>query len=146
MKIVKLIKNLLRFKTPYKPEVVSVMPKHVEVLPKQVQPTINIPTDERFEKLAEQVASLVKHYDAIANKLADDNMKALLADMSSHLINTLVLGGCEPIADDTAFDINRHVAVPYAIIKQGTPIRSFIRIGVVMKGEVLIPAYVQTMA
>lgn len=146
MKIVKLIKNLLRFKTPYKLEIVKVTPQHKEIVPKQVEPIINVPTDERYEKLAEQVASLVKHYDTMADKLADDNMKALLADMSNHLINTLVLGGCEPIADDTAFDINRHVAVPYAIIKQGTPIRSFIRIGVVMKGEVLIPAYVQTMA
>lgn len=143
MKIVKLIKNLLRFKTPYKPDVVSVMPKYVEVIPKQVLPTINIPTDERFEKLAEQVASLVKHYDAIANKLADDNMKALLADMSNHLINTLVLGGCEPIADDDEFDMSQHLPVPFKLVEQGTPILFIMRIGVKLNGKVLIPAIVR---
>ena len=143
MKIVKLIKNLLRFKTPYKPEIVKVMPEHVEVASKQVLPTINIPTDEKFEKLAEQIAYLVKHYDAMADKLADDNMKALLADMSNHLINTLILGGCEPIADDTKFDMLRHIPTPFTLVEQGTPIQSTMRIGVKSNGKVLIPAKVR---
>ena len=102
-----------------------------------------MPTDERFEKLAEQVASLVMHYDAMADKLTDDNMKALLADMSNHLINTLVLGECEPIADDVEFDMSRHIPVPFTIVNQGTPIQSIVRIGVKLNGKVLIPAKVR---
>ena len=143
MKILNLIKNLIRFKTPYKLEIVKVMPQQEEIVPKQVEPIINVPTDERFEKLAEQVASLVKHYDAMADKLADDNMKALLADMSNHLINTLVLGGCEPIADDAKFDMSRHIPIPFTIVEQGTPIQSTVRIGVKLNGKVLIPAKVR---
>ena len=143
MKILNLIKNLFRFKTPYKLEIVKVMPQREEIVPMQVEHTINIPTDERFEKLAEQIASLVKHYDAMADKLADDNMKALLADMSNHLINTLILGGCEPIADDTKFDMLRHIPTPFTLVEQGTPIQSTMRIGVKSNGKVLIPAKVR---
>ena len=143
MKILNLIKNLIRFKTPYKLEIVKVMPQREEIVPMQVEHTINIPTDERFEKLAEQIASLVKHYDAMANKLADDNMKALLADMSNHLINTLVLGGCDPIADDVEFDMLRHIPTPFTLVEQGTPIQSTMRIGVKLNGKVLIPAKVR---
>ena len=143
MKILNLIKNLIRFKTPYKLEIVKVMPQQEEIVPKQVEPIINVPTDERFEKLAEQIASLVKHYDAMADKLVDDNMKALLADMSNHLINTLVLGGCEPIADDAKFDMSRHIPIPFTIVEQGTPIQSTVRIGVKLNGKVLIPAKVR---
>ena len=143
MKILNLIKNLIRFKTPYKLEIVKVMPQQEEIVPKQVEPIINVPTDERFEKLAEQVASLVKHYDAMVDKLVDDNMKALLADMSNHLINTLVLGGCEPIADDAKFDMSRHIPTPFTIVEQGTPIQSTVRIGVKLNGKVLIPAKVR---
>lgn len=142
MKILNLIKNLIRFKTPYKPKVAKVMPQYEEFVPKQVEPIINVPTDERFEKLAEQVASLVKHYDTMADKLADDNMKALLADMSNHLINTLVLGGCDPIADDVEFDMLRHIPTPFTIVEQGTPIQSTVRIGVKLNGKVLLPAIV----
>lgn len=143
MKIRNLIKNLIRFKTPYKVEIVKVMPQQEEIVPKQVEPIINVPTDERFEKLAEQVASLVMHYDAMADKLADEAMKALLADMSNHLINTLVLGECEPIADDVEFDMSRHIPVPFTIVDQGTPIQSIVRIGVKLNGKVLIPAKVR---
>ena len=143
MKILSLIKNLLRFKSPYKLEIVKVTPQHEEIVPKQVEPIINVPTDERFKKLAEQVASLVKHYDAMVDKLVDDNMKALLADMSNHLINTLVLGGCDPIADDVEFDMSRHIPTPFTHIEQGTPIQSTVRIGVKLNGKVLIPAKVR---
>jgi hypothetical protein len=143
MKILCLIKNLLRFKSPYKLEIVKVTPQHEEIVPKQVEPIINVPTDERFEKLAEQVASLVKHYDAMADKLTDEAMKALLADMSNHLINTLVLGGCEPIADDTKFDVSRHIPTPFTLVEQGTPIQSIVRIGVKLNGKVLTPAKVR---
>ena len=79
----------------------------------------------------------------MADKLADDNMKALLADMSNHLINTLVLGGCEPIADDAKFDMSRHIPTPFTIVEQGTPIQYTVRIGVKLNGKVLIPAKVR---
>ena len=98
--------------------------------------------DGSFDKLAEQVASLIKHYDAMATKMSDDNMKALLADMSNHLINSLILGGCDPIADDTEFDINRHMPIPFSIVEQGTPIRSVARIGVKLRNKVLVPSIV----
>lgn len=100
-------------------------------------------TDVRFEKLAEQVASLVKHYDAMSEKISDENMKALLSDMTNHLINTLVLGGCDPIADEKSYDAARHIPQPMAIIEQGIPIVSYIRIGVSLSGKVLIPAIVE---
>ena len=48
MKILNLIKNLIRFKAPYKLEIVKVMPQREEIVPMQVEHTINIPTDERF--------------------------------------------------------------------------------------------------
>lgn len=99
--------------------------------------------DKSFDKLVEQVASLVKHYDVMANKMSDENMKTLLADMSSHLINSLILGGCEPIADDVEFDINRHMPIPFTIVEQGTPIQSVVRVGVANNGKVLIPAKVK---
>lgn len=107
------------------------------------EPTICVTSERSFDKLAEQVASLVKHYDAMATKMSDDNMKALLVDMSSHLINSLILGGCEPIADDKEFDINRHMPVPFIIVEDGTSIQSTLRMGVELNGQVLIPAMVR---
>ncbi len=99
--------------------------------------------DDKYEKLVEQIATLVKRYDAMADNLSDENMKNLLTDMSSHLVNTLILSGCDPIADDEFYETSRHVPVPFAIVKDGTPIQSFVRIGVTMGNKVIIPAIVK---
>lgn len=97
----------------------------------------------KYEKLVEQIATLVKRYDAMADNLSDENMKDLLADVSSHIINTLILSGCEPIADEKFYDTSKHVPTPFAMVRDGTPIQSFVRIGVTIGKKVIIPAIVK---
>lgn len=137
------VEGLLKLRKSSALENVIPVSHHEEITAKLQAPTTCVSSADSFDKLAEQVASLVKHYDAMATKMSDDNMKALLADMSSHLINSLILGGCEPIADDIEFNINRHMPVPFIIVEQGTPIQSVTRIGVANHGKVLIPALVK---
>jgi len=101
-----------------------------------------VETDVKFNKLAEQVAALVNHYDMLVCQTTDSNAQVLLKDFSQRLINTLIINGCTPISDDTTYDQLRHITQSAEPVPAGTPIKSFIRIGVQLDNKVLIPAIV----
>ena len=106
-----------------------------------VEPSAPIKEGE-FLSLCKRLAEMVKQYDMMAKQMPDGEAKDLLEDMSEQIISSMVLGGCQAITKETSFNALRHKLVPFAIIEDGTPIQTTIRIGVEVNGIVLIPAIV----
>lgn len=99
-------------------------------------------SNEEFLSLCRRLAEMVKQYDMMAKQMPDGEAKDLLDDMSEQIISSMVLGGCQAITQETKFDAIRHRPVPYAVVEDGSPIQSTIRVGVSINGQVLIPAVV----
>lgn len=102
----------------------------------------NAINSQGMDKLIMESAKLVKMYDNLASQIMGDS-KVLLADVSLKLIENLLLSGCEPIMDDSHFDMTRHRTSPYAFVTNGTTIKATLRMGVIWKGAVVIPAIVE---
>ena len=75
--------------------------------------------------------------------MPDGEAKDLLEDMSEQIISSMVLGGCQAITKETLFNALRHKPVPFAIIEDGTPIQSTLRMGVELNGVILLHALVR---
>ena len=100
-------------------------------------------SDEEFLSLCKRLAEMVKQYDMMAKQMPDGEVKDLLEDMSEQIISSMVLSGCKPITKETAFNPLRHRPIPYIMAEYGTQIQSTLRMGVEIKGQVLIPAMVR---
>ena len=98
---------------------------------------------ELFLKLCDKLAEMVKEYDLMATQMPDGESKDLMADISEQIIASMVLGGCQSITKEVAFDSLRHTAVPFSIVEDGTPIASTMRVGVAYNGRVLVKALVK---
>ena len=118
-----------------------------EVIPLQVPSVVVEPSapikEGDFFSLCKRLAEMVKQYDMMAKQMPDGEAKDLLKDMSEQIITSLVLDGCQAITKETSFNALRHKPVPFAIIEDGTPIQSTLRIGVELNGIVLLQAVVK---
>ena len=107
-----------------------------------VEPSAPINEGE-FLSLCKRLAEMVKQYDMMAKQMPDGEAKDLLEDMSEQIISSMVLGGCQAITKETSFNALRHKPVPFAIIEDGTPIQSTLRMGVELNGVILLHALVR---
>lgn len=107
-----------------------------------VEPSTPIKEGE-FLSLCKRLAEMVKQYDMMAKQMPDGAAKDLLEDMSEQIISSMVLGGCQAITKETSFNALRHKPVPFAIIEDGTPIQSTLRMGVELNGVILLHALVR---
>ena len=118
-----------------------------EDIPIQVPTVIVEPAepinDRDFLSLCKRLAEMVKQYDMMAKQMPDGEAKDLLKDMSEQIITSMVLGGCQAITKETSFNALRHKPVPFAIIEDGTPIQSTLRMGVELNGVILLHALVR---
>ena len=127
--------NEISIETPIEEDIPIQVPSVV------IEPSAPINEGE-FLSLCKRLAEMVKQYDMMAKQMLDGEAKDLLADMSEQIISSMVLGGCQAITKETSFNALRHNPVPFAIIEDGTPIQSTLRMGVELNGVVLIPAIV----
>lgn len=105
---------------------------------------IQAPSPDKFATLCHKLAELVKMYDLIAKQMPEGETRDLAEDISEQIITTLSLTkGCSPINSDLAFDSRRHTPVPFSLVEDGTPIQSFLRMGITIDDTVLIPAKVK---
>ena len=82
-------------------------------------------------------------YDLMAKQMPVGEAKDLAEDISEQIITALSLTeSCSPINSDLTFDSRRHTSVPFSLVEEGTPIESFLRMGITFDGIVLIPARV----
>lgn len=95
-----------------------------------------------FEKLLSEQAQLAKNYDQLAAQLEGDS-RELLLDVVQKTIDSMLLSGCQPIADEPAYDMSRHRPEPFVLAAPGTPIKRTVRQGVEWQGKVYIPAVVE---
>ena len=97
-----------------------------------------------FVQLSKKLAEMVKMYDQMAKQMPAGEAKDLAEDVSDQIITTLSLcDGCTPIINEPTFDAHRHVPVPFSMVDDGTPIQSFIRMGIALGDQVIIPAKVK---
>lgn len=103
----------------------------------------NVSSDE-FVALCRKLAEMVKMYDQMAKQMPAGETKDLVEDFSEQIITTLSLTkGCTPIINDTSFNSHRHIPIPFSMIEDGTPIQSFLRMGIAIDDQVIILAKVK---
>ena len=127
MRLSQIIRDALRkISTP----TVKEMPQHI--------------SEDEYFRLCENMAELVLMYDHMQSRLSNDECKGLANDFSNQVIRFLSLNkGCTVIGSESTFDSRLHVPVPFALVENGTPIKSVIRIGIAIGEHVLIPAKVK---
>lgn len=97
-----------------------------------------------FGQLCMKLAEMVKMYDQMAKQMPEGETRDLAEDFSEQIITTLSLcNGCSVIANDTTFDSRSHTPVPFSMVENGTPIQSFVRLGIAIGDQVIIPARVK---
>lgn len=97
-----------------------------------------------FEQLCRKLAEMVKMYDQMAKQMPAGEAKDLTEDFSDQIITTLSLcDGCTAIINELTFDAHRHTPVPFSMVEDGTPIQSFLRMGIAIEDQVIIPAIVK---
>lgn len=128
--------NEISIETPIEEEIPIQVPSVV------IEPSALINEGE-FLSLCKRLAEMVKQYDMMAKQMLDGEAKDLLEDMSEQIITSMVLGGCQAITKETLFNALRHKPVPFAIIEDGTPIQSTLRMGVELNGVILLHALVR---
>ena len=97
-----------------------------------------------FVQLCRKLAEMVKVYDQMAKQMPEGETKDLVEDFSDQIITTLSLcDGCTAIINEPAFDTQRHTPVPFSMTEDGTPIQSFVRMGIALGEQVIIPANVK---
>lgn len=105
---------------------------------------IHASSPDEFVVLCRKLAELVKMYDQMAKQMPDGEAKDLAEDFSEQIITTLSLTkGCSPIINEPLFNSRRHSPVPFSIVEDGTPIQSFLRMGIAIDEQVIIPAKVK---
>lgn len=96
-----------------------------------------------FAQLCRKLAEMVKMYDQMAKQMPAGEAKDLAEDFSDQIITTLSLCDvCSPIINEPTFNAHRHTSVPFSMIEDGTPIQSFVRMGIALGEQVIIPAKV----
>lgn len=91
-----------------------------------------------------KLAELVKMYDQMAKQMPEGETKDLAVDISEQIIKTLSLSkGCAAIVNEPVFDSRRHISIPFSMVEDGTPIQSFLRMGIAINDQVIIPARVK---
>lgn len=104
---------------------------------------IHAPSPDEFADLCRKLAELVKMYDQMAKQMPAGEAKDLAEDISEQIITTLSLtNGCTPIINESVFNSRRHSPVPFFMIEDGTPIQSFVRMGIALGEQAIIPAKV----
>lgn len=97
-----------------------------------------------FEQLCRKLAEMVKMYDQMAKQMPAGEAKDLAEDFSDQIITTLSLcDGCTAIINEPTFDSYRHIPIPFSLVEDGTPIQSFVRMGIALGEQVIIPAKVK---
>lgn len=82
-------------------------------------------------------------YDQMAKQMPEGEIRDLAEDFSEQIITTLSLTkGCSPIINEPVFNSRRHTPVPFSMVEDGTPIQSFVRMGIAIGRQVIIPAKV----
>ena len=105
---------------------------------------IHASSPDEFVVLCRKLAELVKMYDQMAKQMPEGEIRDLAEDFSEQIITTLSLcDGCSVIANESTFDSRRHTPVPFSIVDDGTSIQSFVRVGIVIQDQVIIPAIVK---
>lgn len=97
-----------------------------------------------FVQLCNKLAEMVKMYDQMAKQMPAGEAKDLAEDFSDQIITTLSLcDGCTAIINEPTFNAHRHTPIPFSIVEDGAPIQSFVRMGIALGEQVIIPAKVK---
>ena len=104
--------------------------------------TPNNEGSERVVHLQKNIISTIEEFDTYLSRIENEDAKELITLFQLRLIESLVESGLDRIDDDKYFNCLRHVAVPFSIVPDGTPIREIKRNGIIRGNRVLLKAQV----
>lgn len=94
------------------------------------------------DDLIKDLIDLIYEYDAILMNVGNDEIRQIIESFQYRIIEVLIKNGFTAIESDALFDHSSHMPVPYAIIKDGTPIKGFIRAGLRKEDIIYLKAQV----
>lgn len=123
-----------------KPEDSNIEDIEAEVVEQEAaHETTSLLDNSPYMSLADSCCDLIKELD----KMKSEDNKELVDLVNSRIKEGLISSGAEPIAEETSYDVIRHIAIGKAIVRKGTPIASTIEPGVAIGDRVMIKAKVQ---
>ena len=97
---------------------------------------------DRILRLFISFSEIINEFDTYILQTKNEETKQIIGLCQYRLIESMVSNGATPIDKDVAFDCLRHVPVPFSIVKDGTPIKEILRIGLEYNGNVILKAIV----
>lgn len=97
----------------------------------------------RGSQLQKDVISTIEEFDTYLSRIENEDAKELVSLFQHRLIEAMVTNGATPIDKETEFDCLRHVPVPFSIVRDRTPIKEVLRIGLEYNGSVVLKARVR---
>lgn len=133
-----------------KPDADSVGPENTQV--KQVansetahnEQSTKAEQDIDVDKLVSLTIDSIHYFDKLCSQMPNDDLKAILDEVSRNLIENLVMSGCTAINEEPGlFNLARHQLIPFQIVTDGTQYQTIKRAGIEYKGEVKLLAIVE---
>jgi len=121
---------------PTDPEVADLPKEKTIDGSRNVQPETDVP------KIMEECSELITEFESYKSRFETEEGKTMAETIQNRLTELLTKYGAQLIIGDKEFDVLRHTAVPAQYVDDGTPIREFIRPGIIMGKKVLIRAQV----
>lgn len=94
------------------------------------------------EGLLNSLTDIIEEYDSYLQRVDNEEVKQIIELLQHRLLECISANGVRTIKDVSEFNCLEHVSVPFAIIKDGTPIKEVKRVGLVWNDTVLLKAQV----
>ena len=92
--------------------------------------------------LLHSLADMIVEYDSYLLKIQDSEARQIIELLQHRLIESMSLNGVETMKNNSVFNCIEHVAVPFSVVPDGTPIKEVKRIGLVFGNNILLKAQV----
>lgn len=93
-------------------------------------------------EMLHSLAGIIEEYDSYLQRVQNPEVKQAIELLQYRLIEFLTASGVETIKNETEFNCLEHIAVPFAFVHDGTPIKEVRRIGLIFNGRILLKALV----
>ena len=85
---------------------------------------------------------IIQEFDSYRNRTENSQVKAMIELMECRIIEALISLGAQPIDNDVVFNNEHHIPRPLIVTKNGQPIKSFLRRGLIFNDSVVLKALV----
>lgn len=94
-------------------------------------------------KSYEDLANILTELDMVKNRLDSVDSRNVIQFCQERIIECMIKWGVDVIDDCMLFNPMLHIPEPYSIVKEGTPISEYLRVGLKYNNKVLLKALVK---